>query len=100
MNREELKEWLGRATLKHSHKKQGRGYNIIDTRIYEVDGELFSLQFCNGHTSPVFTVGRGYIHGTYEPTPVTETVTQQMFTVTEFTDEGGNEVSRHELENS
>ena len=71
MNRQELKEWKRSvncyACAEDEYDQQG---NHFQTFIFEKDGKLYSISYCNSEPKEVWGK-KGYIRGVYEPVEVT-----------------------------
>jgi hypothetical protein len=69
MTRVELDEWVAQCKVVDHHEEFDERGNCHEWRIYESNGQLYRLSFCNGH--PCETLGaKGYIRGVYEPRKV------------------------------
>jgi len=74
MTLKEIKEWMS------SHKLVDRGWeesgddNRLTYNIFEVDGQLYRVDFCNGYISEKWISEKGYVRGVYEPYKVKKEV--------------------------
>ena len=71
MNKQELKDWIKSAhydgIAEEEHDSCG---NFFLTCIYEKDGKLYSIDYCNNEPSEVWS-DKGFIRGVYQPKEVT-----------------------------
>jgi hypothetical protein len=83
MTKEELQKWIAESKLVDSHSEFDANGNYEEWRVYQRDGELFRLEFQNGH--PYEKWGEeGFIRGVYEVRKVIrETKTVEVVTYRE-----------------
>lgn len=80
MTKQEINDWTEKAKLVYTGWEDEDG-NDIDTKIYELNNELFKIEYCNGHMIN-FWDGHGYVKDKYLPIKV-KAVTR-TYTVTEY----------------
>jgi len=69
MNKEELKEWFKQSKYVGSSGEYDKCSNYWSDAIYEHDGKLYSVSFCD--KEPLEKWGeKGYIRDAYEPIEV------------------------------
>jgi len=75
MNKKEAIEFIRNSTYVDSEVEyMDGGMNEYERRIIENRGELYEVNFCNGHLTEVYIDRKGYLKGVYEILPVEKVV--------------------------
>ena len=72
MKLEDLKAWIkGKRVVDWEDDMNDECGNRCESRIYESDGKLYRIEFCNNHPYEKWIVGEGYNRGDFtEPVEV------------------------------
>jgi hypothetical protein len=66
MTRKELEQWLAEAKFVDGESEFDQNGNCEESRIYEHNGQLYRLHFCNGTPSEKWG-DKGFVRGVFEP---------------------------------
>jgi len=92
MNKTEINEWIENATCIESRSSENNDGNIYEVRIFELNGEIFVLDFCNDCPNEV-RGKHGYVRGEYQPKKVITTERTELVTYTDYVDEKGKVIA-------
>lgn len=67
MTKKEIKEWMNTHKLVDIGWEESRDDNRLTYNIFEVDRQLYRVDFCNGCVSEKWITDKGYVRGVYEP---------------------------------